>query len=65
MEYIISDREKKAQTNPLLQFWRFLCLSFRFMNLTCACCQVPPREASAADPPGSSGAPENQRAEAS
>jgi hypothetical protein len=44
MEYIISDREKKMQRNPVMQFWRFLCLSFRFMDLTCACCEVPPKE---------------------
>jgi hypothetical protein len=44
MEYIISDSEKKVQHNPFYQLWRFVCLSFRFMKLSCACCALPPSE---------------------
>ena len=44
MEYIISEREKRTQRNPFYQFWRFVCLSLRFMKLSCACCGLPPAE---------------------
>lgn len=42
MEYIISESEKKVQRNPFYQLWRFVCLSLRFMKLSCACCRLPP-----------------------
>jgi hypothetical protein len=42
MKYIIGEQEKKKQRNLIYQVWRFVCLSCRFLKLTCACCRLPP-----------------------
>ncbi|MCG6868400.1 MAG: hypothetical protein LJE91_06610 [Gammaproteobacteria bacterium] len=45
MQYVMIESEKRKQQNLLVQVWRFVILSNRFVKLlTCGDCKYPERE---------------------
>ncbi|MEA3411670.1 MAG: hypothetical protein U9R74_09035 [Pseudomonadota bacterium] len=44
MQYVMTRSERRKQQNLLIQAWRFVALSLRFMKLTCADCKYARRD---------------------